>query len=683
MKSVGSHLPQFSTLDPKMFPDTLETLLKKKLAHINRILEQTADGLSWSWETLIVPLEEAQSEIENVWASFSHLHAVQNTPEIRASYERCLPLLTEYETSLAQHEPLYQAIRSISTSSLSPTKQKIIADMLRDFELSGVNLPLSQKKRLQSIEEQLSELQTQFENHLIDAESAFELHVQDPKLLEGLPEHAIKTSELKAKSKQLPGWLLGIDPPCYLAIMSYAKDRNLRQTMYHAYVTRASDVGPNAGKYDNSSIMQAILTLRHEQAEILGLPHYAALSLKTKMVNDVSEIETFIQGLLNRALPQALHELEALRDFAKKHHDIEELQPWDVTYIAEQLKNERFSFSEETLRPYFKESCVWSGIQIILNSLYGLCLNEIKQVDVWHPQVRCFEIMDASKQLKGYLYVDLFARPYKRTGAWMDSLRTQVKRADGTIQIPIATLTCNFAAPQTNQEATFLHDDVVTLFHELGHCLHHLLTRVYEYNASGIHGVEWDAVELPSQFFEHWCWDKTMLTYLTSPTDDKKSALPPHLIAQLLKSKTFNAGIALIRQLEFTLFDLQIHHTAPGPTSEWIHQILQKIRQTTNLLSVPSYNRFQHSFSHIFAGGYAAGYYSYLWAEVLSSDCYSRFEQEGLLNSRTGQDFLQQILEVGSSRNALESFKAFMKRDVSMDAFLRHRGVINEDVNNP
>jgi oligopeptidase A len=671
---LSKQLPQFNSIDPQTFPNTLQSVLKNNLSLINTLLEQSAPC---TWETLIRPLEEAQNQVEQCWAGFSHLHAVQNTPEIRASYERSLPMLIEYETTLAQHEPLYQAIRSIPLQGLSSTKRKIIAEMLRDFELSGVNLPPTPKKRYQVIEEQLSELQTQFENNLVDAEASFELHIQDPKLLKGIPEHALKTAELKAKSKQLDGWSLGIDPPCYLAVMSYAQDRTLRETIYHAYVTRASDVGPDAGKFDNSEIMQDILTLRHEQAQLLGLPHYAALSLKTKMVKEVKEIETFIQDLLTRTQQQALNELQDLQHFAKTHFNIQELQPWDITYISEQLKSERFSFSEESLRPYFRESSVWSGIQMILKNLYNIQLREVNNVEVWHPHVRCFEVIDAAQQLKGYLYVDLFARPYKRTGAWMNSLQTQMKNADETIQVPIATLTCNFATPQHNQEATFLHDDVITLFHELGHCLHHLLTRITEYNASGIHGVEWDAVELPSQFFEHWCWDKTMLTHLTAPSDGSQSVLPMHLIDQLLKTKTFNAGIALLRQLEFTLFDLQIHSRLPGPNSEWIHQILKKIRQTTSLLPVTSYNRFQHSFSHVFAGGYAAGYYSYLWAEVLSSDCYSRFEQEGLLNSLTGHDFLHEILEVGSSRSALENFKAFMKREVSMDAFLRHRGIVN------
>jgi oligopeptidase A len=659
-----NQLPNFSSIHPVTFPDALASLLQTNLSHIETILKTNH---AFNWDTLMGPLEEMKNKVEQCWSPFSHLHAVQNTPEMRTSYERCLPMLTDYETKLGQNVDLYQAICTLSSQNLSPTKRKIIADTIRNFKLAGVNLPPKEKQRYQAIETRLSELETTFENHLIDAELAFELHITDENRLQGLPEHTIQAAKARAQSKQLNGWILGIDPPCYLAVMTNATDKTLREAIYYAHITRASDVGPQAGQFDNTPIMQEILSLRHELAQLIGFDHYASLSLTTKMANDVQEVITFLMDLQQKVRVQAQAEFKTLQSFAKTQFNIQTLDPWDIAYVSEQLKQAQFSFSEESLRSYFKEGRVWATLEMILQKLYGMKMIEINGVDKWHPLVRCFQLTDTQGQLKGYLYADLFARPYKRTGAWMDSLQTHMQ-TNGMRQLPIATLTCNFAAPQENQEATFLHEDVITMLHELGHCLHHLLTEVNEYSAAGIHGVEWDAVELPSQFFEHWCWNQDLLMDFTSN-------LPPELISQLLKTKTFMTGMALLRQLEFSLFDLKLHNTTPGIHPDWIHNILAEIRKTTCLLPVMPYNRFENSFSHIFAGGYAAGYYSYLWAEILSSDCYSKFEETGILNAQTGMSFLHEILARGSSRTAKENFEAFMGRGISMDAFLRHRGV--------
>lgn len=654
-----------------MFQAHLKACLAKNLENISLALKDPNP----TWDNLVTVLEEAERNIEQHWAYFSHLHAVQNTNKIRKIYNRCLPLLVQYETKLLQYTKLYKAILSIPTANLSATRQHIIFNMIRDFEHNGISLATIQKKRLKNIAANLSKLQTKFEQNLIDAELAYTLHVENQFSVQGIPEHIINAARKKAQELKLSSVVFGIDAPCYQAIITYAYDRKLRETLYHAYITKASAFSQNTKKYDNSLVLNDILHLRHEEAKLLNFPSYAAYSLKLKMVKTEKKALDFINDLIIKVKPYAEQEALKLKQYAKTHWQIDDLKPWDIAFISEKLKTKLFAFEEETLRQYFNEITVWRGIELILEKLYDLQLTQITAEDVWHKDVRVFTLTRANKTI-GTLYVDLFARPYKKNGAWMDSLKTRMRLKNGTIYSPVATLTCNFALPKDGETVYFYHDDLVTLFHELGHCLHHLLTNIDEFSASGIHGVEWDAIELPSQIFEYWCWQKESLNLLAEPK------IPDDMLNNLLKSKTFNAGLHILRQLEFALFDLQIHSTNPQNAKDWVHEILQEIRKTTALFPIAPYNRFQNSFSHIFAGGYAAGYYSYLWAEVLSADCFSRFEKEGLFNSKTGKDFLREILARGGSRNAEDNIQAFLGRKMSMDAFLHNNFLCEKQTTN-
>lgn len=625
----------------------------------------------------MVPLEEAANLLEQTFAPLSHLHAVHNTLDIRKAYETCLPLLTEHHSAIQQHQGLYHAIRSIDQTGLSSSQIKVIQDALVDFELAGIHLPKAHQTRLAEIEKKLSSLSTTFENHLLDAIDAFAFEVTQDEQLSGLPKHLIDAARKKAIEKNKSGWLFGIDSPTYLTVMTFADNQALRKILHEAYVTRASELGPQAGQFDNGPVMNEILTLQHELATLLGYEHFAALSLKKKMAESVAKVTDFLSGILARAKAKAEEEYNDLQTFAKHHCQLDTLHPWDIAYVSEKQKQQRFSIDEEALRPYFTEHAVWEGIRFIIATLYGLRLELIPLQDTWHESVSCFALIDETNTLRGYLYADLYARPYKRSGAWMDVLQTGYKKADGSRQIPIATLTCNFTQPVTGKVGTLLHEEVVTLLHELGHCLHHLLSQVDEYSLSGIHGVEWDAVELPSQLFEHWAWEPIALERLTAH-EANHSTLPLELIQGLKKTQAFQSGLAIIRQIEFALFDMAIHQ-APPASSDWIQEQLNAIREKTKILPLAPNNRFQHSFSHIFAGGYAAGYYSYLWAEVLSSDVFSEFETQGIFDQATGRRLMTTILEQGSRSPAQKLFHTFMQREPKIDAFLRHRDLMTHN----
>ncbi|OGV25896.1 MAG: hypothetical protein A3F18_02990 [Legionellales bacterium RIFCSPHIGHO2_12_FULL_37_14] len=661
---------------------SFKNCLKENLAKITAAIKKPNPN----WQNLIHVLEEAQNKVEKTWSYFAYIYAVQNTKELRKIYNKCLPLFIKYNTKLAHHTKLYQAVLATPTKNLSATKKHIIQHIIRDFELNGVNLKKGPKKQLANIAERLSVLQTKFEQNLIDAELAYTLHIDSPAKVKGIPQYALQAAAKKAKKLKLKGYVFGIDAPSYQAIITYAHDRKLRETIYKAYVTKASPYAFNAPKFDNSAILNEILSLRFKEANLLGFPNYAAYSLKVKMAQTTEKAEKFLQDLLKKVKPFAAKEAARLKQYAKKHWQIADLMPWDLAFISEKLKASLYAFDEEQLRTFFTESSVWHGILIILAKLYKVKLVPLENSPTWHKDVRVFKLTHKNTDL-GMLYVDLFARPYKKSGAFMDSLQTKMKLKNGKIQLPIASLTCNFASREEGAEALLYHDDVVTLFHELGHCLHHLLTEVLEYSAAGTNGVEWDAIELPSQMFEHWCWQKEGLDLLTS------SKLPENLLHNLLKSKTFNSGLHLLRQLEFALFDLEVHKVPPPHSPRvtekhqklydpayWVQDILNSIRKDTALFKVKSYNRFQNSFAHIFAGGYAAGYYSYLWAEVLSSDCFAKFEQKGLFDEQTGKEFLKEILARGGSRDMEKSVKAFLGREMSLAAFLRHHGLI--EINN-
>lgn len=664
-------LPQFQTLQPADFTNQLEALLQNNLTQIEQLLTQKQP---FTWENLMRPMEDMDDALEKLWSPFDHLHAVVNSPELRQCYKDCLPKLSAYESAMGQNRGLYDAVASLDKSALNATQKKLVEDALRGFELSGVALPEEKKQRFEVLETRLSELSNQFENNVLDATQAFNLHISDEKRLKGLPEHALLTARETAKAQNLAGWVLNLEFPCYLAVMTYAEDRSLRETLYHAFVTRASDQGPAAGQFDNSAVINEILKLKHEEALLLGFTDYAELSLAVKMADSTDQVIDFLTDLSNKAHNQALSEVQQLQNFARTDWQLNELAPWDVAFLTEKMCQRDFRFSQEDLRPYFPLEKVMSGLLTIINRLYGLQLEKIHNTDTWHPDVICYRLLDEDNKERGFVYMDLFARQNKRGGAWMGSLQTRRRLSDNSIQLPIATLNCNFARAAGNVPPVLSHDEVLTLFHEFGHCLHHLLSQVDYRNASGINGVEWDAVELPSQFFENWCWEESALQELTGHIETG-DPLPKSLYKRMIAAKNFQSAMGMMRQLEFSLFDFRIHREY-NEKPDFVTEILEQVRHNTCVLPLAPYNRFQHSFAHIFSGGYDAGYYSYKWAEVLSSDAYSRFEEEGIFNQKTGRDFLHNVLEAGGSRKASESFSAFRGREAKIDALLKHNGII-------
>jgi len=664
-------LPVFSSIDVPHFKTQMQDLLSNNQAAVARIL---AENKNYTWENLIHPLNDLDDSLERLWSPLSHLHSVMDSKELRECYEACLPLLSDYNSEMGHNLALYKAIQSIDVHSLDASQQKILEDILRDFQLSGVALSSKDKARFEKIQKELAELTNQFENNVLDATQAFSLHLKDDSQLKGLPQHALDTAAAYAKTKKLPGYVLTLEAPCYLAVMTYAKDAELRKTLYQAYVTRASDQSADKG-FDNTKLMYDILRLRDEKARLLGFPNYAALSLATKMAESTDGVLSFLYDLVKRASLQAHTEFKALSQFASQTKLTNALEPWDVAYVSEKKRESLYGLSQEALRAYFPLYRVMQGIFSIIQQLYGMTMQEISGVDVWHPDVRCYCVVDETNQLRGYIYTDLFARPNKHGGAWMDSMQSRRVLSNQTIQPPIATLTCNFAKSSSDKPAMLSHDEVLTLFHELGHCLHHILTQVDYLDAAGLNGVEWDAVELPSQFFENWAWNQEALDLLSSHVETGES-LPKALYEALLASKNFQSAMYLLRQMEFSLFDFIVHKDFNVKDPEWVSKVLKEIRTQTAVIPIVPYNRFQHSFTHIFGGGYAAGYYSYIWAEVLSCDAFSRFEEEGILNPTTGRDFLHCILEKGGSKKAAQTFRDFRGRDAKIDALLKQHGIM-------
>jgi len=668
-------LPPFKQIKLSDIEPALDFILKENRVELKKLLDQPAP---FSWKNLLAPIESLEDRLSQMWSPISHLNSVMNSEELRKIYERCLPKLIAYQTELGQNRALYDAILSIQKSNafnqLDQTQQKIIHDHIRDFKLAGVALKPEQKKRFTILTQQQAELSNQFANNLLDATHAWTYHTTDKNELSGLPKHTLQTAQKAAKEKNLAGYLLTLDFPIYYAIMTLADNQKLREMIYTAYSTRASDQGPFAGKYDNTKIMDQLLAIRHELAQLVGFENYADYSLATKMANNIKEVIAFSNDLAKRAKPFAKKELETLKKYAEQKFNANTLDAWDIAYYSEKLKEEEFNFTQETLRPYFPVDNVLSGMFNLVENLFHLKIKEKQNIETWHDDVRYFEIYDASQTLRGAFYTDLFARTHKRSGAWMDECRVRRRLPDNTIQTPIAFLTCNFNTPVDNTPSLLTHDEVMTLFHEFGHCLHHLLTTVDYSDASGINGVEWDAVELPSQFMENFCWDKNILTSLSKHYQTGET-LPNDLYEKLITAKNFQAGMQIIRQLIFTLFDFRIHLEYTPDNQLNIQAVLDEIRDKLSVMPTPMFNRFQHSFAHIFAGGYAAGYYSYKWAEVLSCDAFAKFEEEGLFNNTTGQTFLKEILEKGGSRKAMDSFIAFRGRPPLLDAFLRHAGL--------
>lgn len=670
----NSTLPLFSKLKPEHIEPAIDQLLADARATVTQCLQATDQ---YSWGNLIEPIDNADDKLNKAWSPVSHINSVLNSDALRAAYNACLPKLSQYSTDIGQNSALFNAYRALADSeqfnSLTLAQQKIIHNALRDFTLSGVALADDKKQRYQEISQERTRLASVYEENLMDASNAWTKLIPDVAQLAGLPESALAQAQQSASQDDKTGWLLSLQFPSYSAVMTYADNRELRQEVYTAYCTRASDQGPNAHQWDNTDIMEQTLALRHEKAQLLGFNNYAELSLATKMADSADEVIGFLEDLAVKSKPQALADLAELRAYAKQHYDMDDLQPWDIGYYSEKMREHLYEFSEEQIKAYFPITRVLPGLFAIVNKLYGLQITEIKDFDSWHPGVQFFQIHDKTGQLRGQFYIDLYARAKKRGGAWMDDCVNRKKTPDG-LQIPVAYLTCNFSSPTGNDPALLTHDEVITLFHEFGHGLHHMLTQVDYLGVSGIHGVEWDAVELPSQFMENWCWEQDALALMSGHYQTGES-LPQDLFAKMLAAKNFQAGMIMVRQLEFSLFDFKIHLNYDPEKGGRIYETLEQVRSQVSVLKAPAFNRFAHGFAHIFSGGYAAGYYSYKWAEVLSSDAFSLFEEQGIFNPEVGNAFLTNVLEKGGSQNAMELFVNFRGRKPSIDALLRHNGI--------
>ncbi|UCE89441.1 MAG: oligopeptidase A [Pseudomonadota bacterium] len=668
-------LPPFSQIKPEHVEPAIDALLAEARTLVDKLL---AKNDHYTWDNLIQPLEEMDDRLGRAWSPVSHMNAVVNNEELRVAYNACLPKLSEYGTEMGQHVGLFRAYKAIADSeeyaTLGQAQKKIIDNGVRDFHLSGVDLADEKKARYKEISQELSKLTTRFEEHVLDATQAWYKHVTDESLLAGLPESARALARQSAEHRQIDGWVFTLDFPAYFAVMNYADDRALRREMYEAYVTRASDQGPNAGKWDNSEAMEQILALRHELAQLLGFDSYAQRSLATKMAQDPDHVLSFLHDLARRSKPVAEQEKAELETFAAANHDVDTLEAWDVAYYSEKLRQHKYEITQEELKPYLPETKVIPGMFAVVQRLYGLSIEEVHDIDIWHDDVRFFEIHDATGKVRGQFYLDLYARPKKRGGAWMDDCISRHRHASGAVQTPVAYLTCNLSPPIGDKPALFTHDEVITLFHEFGHGLHHMLTRVDYIGVSGINGVAWDAVELPSQFMENWCWEREALD-LISGHHESGEPLPDDLYKRMYAAKNFQAGMQMVRQLEFALFDFRLHLEYDPQHGARIQQILDEVRAEVAVIRTPAFNRFQHGFSHIFAGGYAAGYYSYKWAEVLSADAFACFEEHGIFNRDTGELFLRSILEKGGSEAPMDLFVRFRGREPTIDALLRHSGI--------
>ncbi len=668
-------LPPFSAIKPEHVKPAVEQAIADCRHTIDKVL---AENPQPSWESVIAPIEEVDDRLSRIWSPVSHMNSVVNSDELREAYESCLPLLSEYSTWVGQHKGLFEAYKTIKESAefakLDRAQQKTISDSLRDFELSGIGLPLQEQKRYGEISKRMSELGSKYSNNVLDATMGWTKQITDVNLLAGMPESALAAAQAAAEAKGLEGYLLTLDIPSYLPVMTYCDNQALRKEVYEAYVTRASDRGPNAGKWDNSEIIAEQLKLRHEIARMLGFSTYSEKSLATKMAQTTDQVLGFLNDLASKAKPQGEREVEDLRQFAESEFGVKQLELWDIAYYSEKQKQYLFEISDEELRPYFPEQKVVNGLFEVLSRLFGMQVKERQGVDVWHESVRFFDIFDAQGTLRGSFYLDLYAREHKRGGAWMDECRVRRTTDSGALQTPVAYLTCNFNRPVGDKPALFTHDEVTTLFHEFGHGIHHMLTQVEVGAVSGINGVPWDAVELPSQFLENWCWQEEALAFISGHYQTCEP-LPKAMLDKMLAAKNFQSAMFILRQLEFGLFDFTLHTTYDPEVGPKVLETLAEVKKKVAVLPGLEWNRFSHSFSHIFAGGYSAGYYSYLWAEVLSADAFSRFEEEGIFNRETGQSFLNNILEMGGSEEPMELFKRFRGREPQIDALLRHAGI--------
>jgi oligopeptidase A len=666
------HLPPFSAIEIKHIKPAIKARIEQVWSVLNNQLAIIEQGEPASWENIVVPFDEASDLLSQSWSPVSHLNGVQNSDELRAIYTECIQLLTDFGTAIDQHQPLFKAYESIKSSAafiaLAAPQQKVITDALRDFQLAGVALPKAKKQRYGELQKQLSTLSMNFSNNVLDATQAWFTHFETAAALAGLPEGALASAEQAATQKDLSGYVITLDIPSYMAVITYADDRALREEIYRAYATRAT-----SGKWNNSPLIKETLALRFELAQLLGFDSYADLSLATKMAESTEQVDAFLCTLAEKSLPVANKDLAALQEFAADEHQIDDLQAWDVAYYSEKLRQRDYAISQEDLRPYFPAERVMDGMFTVVGKLFGITIEPVDTVELYHEDVRFFVIKKAG-EIQAYFYFDIYARDKKRGGAWMADCRTRRLR-DGNLQLPVAYLTCNFSAPVGSKPSLLTHQEVTTLFHEFGHGLHHMLTQMTESAVSGISGVAWDAVELPSQFLENWCWAREVIPMISGHYKTGEP-LPDNLLEKMLAAKNFQSGMQMVRQLEFSLFDFRLHAQYSDANPVEAQEVLDQVRSEVAVMQPPAFNKFQNGFSHIFAGGYAAGYYSYKWAEVLSADAFSLFEEKGVFDRATGEKFLNTILANGGSQEPMALFKAFRGREPNTDALLRHGGIV-------
>jgi oligopeptidase A len=671
-----SGLPRFAEFKPEYVTPAIDQLLADARAAVARA--EAADTPA-EWDAFVAPLDDANEKLGRAWGQVSHLHSVMDSPELREVYNENLPKITIYYAELGQNEALFNKFKALKArpdfAALSAPRKKIVDNELRDFRLGGAELPDDKKARFMQVQEELAQLSAKFEENILDATNDFALFVDDAAELAGMPDDVLAMMKAAAEADGKSGFKITLHMPSYLPVMQYADSRALREQLYRAYVTRASEFGKP--ELDNTPLIGSILRLRREAAELLGFASYAEVSLAAKMADTPAEVLKFLDELGVRARPYAEKDYTELKAFARDELGLADLQAWDTTYASEKLSIARYSFSDQEVKQYFPEPRVLAGLFKLIETLYGLHVRE-DSAPVWHPDVKFYTLSDHTGQRIGQFYLDLYARASKRGGAWMDDVITRRKKDDG-IQTPVAYLNCNFSGPVGDKPALFTHDEVITLFHEAGHGLHHLLTQIEELGVSGINGVEWDAVELPSQFMENFCWEWDVLKHMTAHVDSGEP-LPRALFDKMLAAKNFQSGLQTLRQIEFASFDMHLHDDFDPSGSRTAQDLIDDIRRQVAVIVPPAYNRFPNNFSHIFAGGYAAGYYSYKWAEVLSADAYALFEDEaegygGVLNPEVGHRFWSEILAQGGARPALESFKAFRGREPTIDALLRHNGM--------
>ena len=679
---LESHvLPPFSTIEATHVEPAVSQIINESRAYLQNLLANLSRP---SWATLVTPLEEQGDKLDQAWAPVSHLNSVRNNDELREAYNASIALLTEYGTEVSQNEQLYKAYQQLADSdeyeNLSQAQKQTVDNALRDFRLGGVALSEDKKKRYAEIQQRLSELSTQFSNHVLDSTQAWFKHFENANDLTGLPESALAQAAQSAQKKSLDGYVITLDFPSYYAVIMYADNRELRKEIYTAYVTRASSNSQKVNgdkevefttEFDNTAIIAETLALRHELAQLLGFDNYAERSLATKMAQSTQQVVDFLQELAKKSKPYAQQDYTELKNFAASK-GCADFQAWDTTYYSEQLRVEKYSISQEELRPYFPAEKVINGMFEVVSRLFGIQVKQLSDFDTYHPDVRFFQIYKNGAHIASF-YLDIFARENKRGGAWMADARVRRKTPKG-MQLPVAFLTCNFTPPVGDTPSLLTHDEVTTLFHEFGHGIHHMLTQIDVAAVSGINGVAWDAVELPSQFMENWCWEPEAITLISGHYQTGES-LPQSLLDKMLAAKNFQSGLQMLRQIEFSLFDFRLHAEYDPKNPHTAQEVLQQVRSEVAVVQPPEFNRFENSFSHIFAGGYAAGYYSYKWAEVLSADAFSRFEEEGIFNATTGESFLSEILQQGGSKTPMELFTNFRGREPNIDALLRHSGI--------